>query len=162
MQRQMTIQEQKIKTCLFTGHRELKEDFSLSKLREYINFAIEQGAEIFYTGMAKGFDLYAGEEVLRIKAKNPKIKLVACVPFYEQEKAFSKSDKFRYAEIIKKADEVVCLAENYYRGCMQARNRYMAERGDMMICYCKKEKGGTAYTVNYFQKKYPEKQILFL
>ena len=162
MERQLTIEEKKIKTCLFTGHRILDGHFSIEKLREYIHFAIEKGAEVFYTGMAKGFDLYAGEEILKIKEKNPKIKLIACIPFYGQEKSFSQNDKKRYADIIKNADDVVCLAEVYYRGCMQARNRFMAEHGDLMICYCKKNTGGTAYTLKYFQKKYPEKEILFL
>ncbi len=162
MERQLVIEDKKIKTCLFTGHRILDGDFSLDKLREYIFLAIEKGAEVFYNGMAKGFDLLAGEEILKIKAKNAKIKLIACVPFYGQEKSFSQTDKRRYVDVIKNADEVVYLSNDYHKGCMQIRNRYMADRGDMMICYCKKKTGGTAQTVRYFQKKYPENEILFL
>ncbi len=162
MERQLSIEEKKIKTCLFSGHRILDGDFSLSKLRENIDIAIEKGAEIFYNGMAKGFDLFAGEEILKRKENNKNIKLIACVPFYGQEKSFSKEDKKRYANVLKKADEVVYLSNEYFRGCMQKRNRFMAEKGDILICYCKKKTGGTAYTVKYFQKKYPEKEILFL
>ena len=54
------------------------------------------------------------------------------------------------------------LAEHYFRGCMQQRDKYMADRADVLIAYCKKDVGGTAYTVHYFKKKYPFKEILFL
>jgi hypothetical protein len=38
----------------------------------------------------------------------------------------------------------------------------MAERGDILITYCKEESGGTAYTVQYFKKNFPEREIIFL
>lgn len=162
MERQLSIENKEIKTCLFSGHRILDEDFSLSSLSESIDIAIKKGAEVFYNGMAKGFDLFAGEEILKRKKTNKNIKFIACVPFYGQEKSFSEEDKNRYAKILKCADEIIYLSNEYFRGCMQMRNRFMAEKGDILICYCKKKTGGTAYTVKYFQKKYPEKEILFL
>ncbi|MBE7067921.1 MAG: DUF1273 domain-containing protein [Clostridiales bacterium] len=162
MIKQLTIKEKEIKTCAFTGHRELEEDFSLPLMKEKINEMVKKGVEIFYNGMAKGFDLISAEFVLSLKSKNPNIKLIACVPFYGQEKFFSEEDKKRYQTVLKKADEVVYLSEKYYKGCMHVRNRYMAERADVLIAYCKKQTGGTMYTVNYFQKNYPEKEVIFL
>ncbi len=58
-----------------------------------------------------------------------------------------------WEDIIKQADSVIVLTEHYYRGCMQARNRYMVERSTACICYLRRETGGTAYTINYAQKK---------
>ena len=164
MEQQLFLEKLHIqpKSCAFTGHRVLEDDFSLRKLRREIKNAVEKSVKVFYTGMAKGFDLIAAEEVLKIKKSYPDVKIVACIPFYEQEKSFSEEDKKRYAKILKNADEIVYVSEYYFKGCMQKRDRYMADRADMLITYCKKETGGTAYTVNYFQKKYEGKEIVFL
>lgn len=151
-----------IKSCVFTGHRLLEQDFSPKKLKTAVQEAILQGVETFYNGMAMGFDLIAAETVLKWKKKYPHVKLIACIPCYKQERSFSEKDKKRYVAILKKADEKVFLSEEYYRGCMQARDKYMAERADMMIAYCKKQTGGAAYTVKCFQKCNPEGEIFFL
>ena len=151
-----------IKSCVFTGHRLLEEDFSKKRLKVVVQTAIERGVETFYNGVAMGFDLIAAETVLKFKKKYPHVKLIACIPCYNQERNFSEKDKKRYAAVLKKADEKVFLSEEYYKGCMQARDKYMAERADMMIAYCKKKTGGTAFTVKCFQKCNPDGYIVFL
>jgi hypothetical protein len=75
---------------------------------------------------------------------------------------FSKTDQKRYVAAVKKADEQVILSDYYYRGCMQVRDKYMAERGDVMLAYCRKTEGGAAYTVRCFQKLHPDAEIIFL
>lgn len=159
---QQNTERKEVKSCVFTGHRVLEIDFSARKLKKEIKNAIEKGVETFYNGMAMGFDLIAAETVLVLKKKYPQIKLVACVPCYGQEKNFSDGDKKRYAEILKKADQTAVLSQHYYRGCMHVRDKYMADRADMMIAYCKKETGGTAFTVKYFQKNAPTAEIVFV
>lgn len=161
---QMSIfsEERPIKVCVFTGHRDLQSDFSKKKLKEAVKEVIDMGADTFLCGMAMGFDLIAAETVLSLKRKFPNIKLVACIPCVGQEKYFSNTDKRRYVAAVEKADKRVVLSDSYYRGCMQARDRYMADRGDILITYCKKQEGGTAYTVYYFQKVNPEGKIIFL
>ena len=160
---QLTIKtEEKINACAFTGHRELGEEFSPRRLTYAVKKCIEEGACVFYSGMAMGFDLLASETVLRLKKRYPHVRLVACIPCYEQEKHFSQADKKRYVDVLKKADEKVMLSDHYFKGCMQNRDRYMADRADVLIAYCKKETGGAAYTVGYFQKKYPTKRVIFL
>ena len=155
-------EEKSIRACAFTGHRVLPQDFSKAYLKEVIVRAIEQGTEIFYCGMAMGFDLLAAEAVLALRTEYSHIRLVLCIPFYNQEKNFSAVDKTRYAEICHHADEQILLSETYYKGCLLARNRYMADNADALIAYCEKDTGGTAYTVNYFQKNKPNGQIFFV
>lgn len=159
---QTTIFKKNKKSCAFTGHRHLGEDLSEKVLENAVKTAIKEGVETFYCGMAMGFDLLAAETVLFLKKDFPQIRLVACVPCYGQEKSFSKEDKARYVEALKNADEQIVLSERYYRGCMQVRDKYMAERADMLIAYCKKETGGAAYTVKIFQKLCPDGEIVFL
>lgn len=155
-------EEKQIKTCVFTGHRELGSDFSKKKLKDEIKGLILQGVDTFLCGMAIGFDLLAAETVLSLKRKNPQIRLVACIPCIGQEKYFSKADQKRYVSALQKADEKVMLSDSYYKGCMQVRDKYMAERGDVMLAYCKKRDGGTAYTVRCFKKLHPNGEIIFL
>ena len=150
------------KNCVFTGHRDLGEDFSKSRLKKTIETLIKEGVENFYNGMAIGFDLISAECVLALHKKYPQVKLIACVPCYGQEKYFSESDKKRYVKILKKADERVILADHYHQGCMQNRDKYMVDRADVMIAYCKKTTGGAAYTVKLFQKAYPDGIIHFI
>lgn len=155
-------EEKKIKACAFTGHRALSEDFSEKQLKKQIEILIQNGVEIFYNGGAIGFDLISAKITLAYKKKYPHIKLIVCVPYYGQERYYTQEEKKEYGEICKKADEVYVLSEHYYKGCNLARDRYMADRADVLIAYLKKTAGGTAYTVSYFQKKYKNKEIIYI
>lgn len=155
-------EKNKIKTCIFTGHRQLDKDFSARKLKKEIKTLILDGVDTFLCGMAMGFDLIAGETVLSLKKRFPFIRLVACIPCYNQEKYFPEQDKKRYVAILKKTEEQVFVSETYFKGCMQKRDTYMAERADVMITYCKKTVGGTAFTVKTFGKLKPFAKIIYL
>ena len=139
-------------SCAFTGHRELEEDFNENNLKKSVEELIQKGVKIFYNGGALGFDLTSAEIVLKLKKKYD-VKLVICVPFYGQERRYSLQDKERYQKILKNADEVIILSDEYYKGCLLRRNDYMIERADCLIAYLKKDFGGTAYTVKKFRAK---------
>ncbi len=53
------------------------------------------------------------------------------------------------------ADAVVFVSSRYSSGCMQKRNRYMADRSCVCIAYLlpQQQRGGTKYTVAYCEKK---------
>lgn len=160
---QLYIQQiEKPQSCAFTGHRKPYDSFPKSGLKKQVQALIKNGCTVFYCGMAQGFDLLAAKVVLKEKKRHPEVKLIACIPCHEQEKYFPAAEKKAYRELVKKADERVCLAEQYYRGCMQARDRYMADNAEAMIAYVRKETGGAAYTAGYFQKKYPYKPLIVL
>lgn len=140
------------KTCAFSGHRNLNYgDFDITLLDRVVLNLIKNGTTDFLCGMAVGFDLEAAQSVLRYKEQYG-IKLIACLPCGNQSERFSLKNKKLYERIIELCDEVVTLAPAYYNGCMQARDRYMAENSDVLVCYLRKESGGTFYTVNYAKK----------
>lgn len=149
-------------SCVFTGHRDLGADFSKRVLKKKIKYFLDKGVRTFYNGFALGFDTEALKVLYPFKKKYPDIKIVACIPCLEQDKMFNEKQKKEYRELLEKADEKVLVSKVYSRDCMLKRNRYMAELADCMIAYCKREKGGTAYTVNYFRKVNPGGEILFL
>ncbi len=148
-----------LRVCAFTGHREM-EEAQVKTLESTLISLINDGVEEFLCGMAKGFDLYAASCVLNLKKKYPHIKLIACVPFYGQEKSYSQKDKLLYVKVLKNCNEIFYLSDRYYQGCMQNRNRYMADKADVLVAYLKKDVGGTAYTVKYFLKK--NKRVIYI
>ena len=143
--------------CCFTGHREIplgNTDGIRNHLkREIERLYTENGITVFYAGGATGFDALASETVIERRTEHPGIRLVIVMPHKEQAKRWSVEEKAQHEHIKSSADEVICLAEHYYRGCMQCRNRYMVDRSSICICYLTQDTGGTAYTVKYARKQ---------
>ena len=52
-----------------------------------------------------------------------------------------------------RSDKVVYTARQYTRGCMFKRNRHLVDNSSVCVCYLTKDSGGTAYTVDYAEKK---------
>ena len=140
------------KTCAFSGHRNLNGyDFDSALLDRVILNLIKNGTENFLCGMALGFDMTAAESVIQLK-KQFSIKLTAVLPCEDQSESFSEANKARYNRILNCCDEVITLSKEYYKGCMHARDRYLVENAQAVVCFLRKHSGGTYYTVNYAKK----------
>lgn len=148
----------KNKTCALTGHRVLQNSFNESKLKEELEKLIKEGYDFFYCGMAEGFDLIALKALLFFK-KNYPIKIEACIPYKGQEKRFSSEMKDLYLTLLPECDETTVFFESYTDGCYLLRNRYMVDCAECVFAYCKKDTGGTAYTIRYAKKK--KKKIVY-
>lgn len=138
--------------CALTGHRTLGEEFSPARLRRALESLLKEGTDTFYCGMAMGFDLAAGELLVRLRKKYP-LRLVACIPCADQAERFPLSLRRRYEALLSACDERVVLFPAYEKGCMFARNRYMVDRADCVLAYLTAPQGGTYYTVRYAEKK---------
>lgn len=146
----------RINACCFTGHRIIPPD-KADSLRERLKSEIERiytenGITVFYAGGAIGFDALASEAVIECRTAHPDIRLIVVIPHKEQAKRWSAEETAQHDYIKSSANEVICLAEHYYRGCMQRRNRYMVDHSGVCVCYLARETGGTAYTVNYARR----------
>ena len=143
-------------TCCFTGHRSipLEHQELICKLiektlLEYIN----NGYSNFCTGGALGFDTLAAQAIINLACTHPHIRLILVLPCQSQARYWSEQDYRVYENIKKQAHEIIYTSNQYTRGCMFKRNRYMVDNADVLITYCKRDTGGTAYTVNYFKQK---------
>lgn len=146
----------KEKTCCFTGHRKMPpEDMKgiSQRLRTAVIGLIEKGYCYFGAGGALGFDTLAAKTVLDLKKEYPHIKLILVLPCVAQTRGWSESDVEIYEQIKSSADKFVYTSENYFRGCMQKRNRHLIDNSSACICYLTEETGGTAYTVKYAKSK---------
>lgn len=123
-------------------------------LRRSIQNAVDKGYTHFISGMAAGFDIWAGEAVADIRdACGGDITLECALPFRGQGERLKGKEKERYFNLFERADNITLVNENYFSGCFHARNRYMIDCSRLLITYFDGQKGGTAYTVNYAEKK---------
>ena len=138
----------KEKTCSFTGHRILKKDFDHEEVEKVVLSLIEKGYDTFLIGMALGFDTECFKILLKLR-KNADIRLIACVPCNMQSKFFNKKQREEYDRLIKKADLIINVSEDYYEGCMMVRNCFMVDNSSVLIAYLNYNRGGTYSTVKY-------------
>ena len=146
--------------CAFTGHRDVGDDLDLDRLEYTVKNVIKDGVDTFLCGMARGFDLIAGQTVLRLKKEYPHIKLIACIPCLYQDKYFNEQDKKLYLETLSLCDDKVYVSKNYFKGCMLVRNRYMVDNSSRLIAFERQTDGGTVYTVKYALSKNKKVYIL--
>jgi uncharacterized phage-like protein YoqJ len=145
------------KSICFTGHRALPRQ-KIAALEETLCNAIlsyaEQGYTTFLCGGAIGFDMLSAICVLNCKNKLPSIQLHLILPCQNHTAAWSARDLTLLDRIRMRANSVHYVSDAPYQaGCMQARNRYLVDHADLCLSYKTSERGGTAYTVRYAQKK---------
>lgn len=120
----------KNQTCCFTGHRDLplqKLPQIQKHLEQEVLRLIHQGVRYFGAGGALGFDTLAAMTVLSLRETYPHIRLILVLPCREQAASWPEKDVCTYEQIKRRADKVVFTSEHYFRGCMQLRNRHLAE-----------------------------------
>ncbi len=140
------------KICALTGHRVLEADFDKNALYDRLEELVKAGYDYFLCGMAQGFDLLALEYLVALKQKYP-VQIEACIPFAGQEKKYPEEERKKYKLLREWCDRSVVLFPSYAAGVYLARDRYMVDSCDTVLAYCRREKGGTYYTVTYAERK---------
>lgn len=146
----------KTNSCCFTGHRKIPPEDTgriTRRLREVVTELIEEGYWHFLAGGALGFDTLAALAVLDMKADYPHIRLTLALPCVSQASGWGEEDRERYEHIKAAADKVVYTSQEYMRGCMHKRNRYLVDNSSVCVAYMTVSAGGTAYTVKCAAKK---------
>ena len=149
--------------CCFTGHRFIKSEklsFVRARLSEEIFRQINRGKKCFICGGALGFDTLAAKMVLEFKKVYPEISLVLYLPCKKQTKNWRQSDIDIFNDILKKADRVFYISEEYFSGCMHKRNLAMVESSDTCIAFLEKNSGGTFFTVSSAKSR--QKEVVFI
>lgn len=113
---------------------------------------IGRGITDFYAGGALGFDYAASVTVINSKRLYPGLTLNLALPCREHMKSWNEADKLMFERLAERADSIVYVSEDYAPGCMQKRNRYMADRSSVCVCWLSAKTGGTHYTVKYAEK----------
>ena len=152
-----TEAELRLHRCCFTGHRPEKlncpEEQVKALLDAAVRQAVEDGFTTFITGMARGVDIWAGQAVLKLRAQNPAIKLVAASPYKGFEDRWSDAWKEQYSFLLQWADAVRYICPGYSKGAFQKRNEWMVDRSSRVIAFYNGESGGTRNTIRYAESK---------
>ncbi len=146
----------------FTGHRPEKlpffseDDPMLIDLKERLKVQIEKlindGADFFYSGMARGTDIWCAQIVLELKNKYPYIKLSAVIPCRTQTDKWDEKSIAVYNNILGECFKTIYISENYTKSCMLKRDRALADLCDVLVAVYDGTKGGTKYTIDYAKK----------
>lgn len=143
------------KICCFTGHRKIPPGQIVKitrRLEKIITYLIKKGYSYFLVGGALGFDTIAAQAVLNLRERYS-IELVLVLPCITQANGWLETDKQVYQDIKNKADKLIYTSQDYTKGCMFKRNRYLVDNSKVCICYLISDNGGTAYTVRYANSK---------
>ena len=149
----MTEEEKRLHRACFTGHRpeKLKRMQWLIKrdLKKDILRAMDDGINVFISGMARGVDIWAAEIVLSLRDSGKPVKLICASPFPGFESRWEKEWQDRYNEIMAAADHTVFVCKGYSRSCFQIRNAWMVNHSARVIAVYHGETGGTKNTIDY-------------
>lgn len=148
----MTEAEKRTRRVCFTGHRPEKltrpERQVKADLEQAIKKAIDDGHNVFISGMAPGVDIWAAEIVLRLRDKGADIKLICASPFEGFEKRWP-DWAGRYTDIMASADLTRFICKGNVRGVHQIRNVWMVDHSARVIAVFNGEKSGTKNTIDY-------------
>lgn len=149
----MTEAEKRLHRCCFTGHRPEKlagsERAIKAALKKEIKLAIQDGYNVYITGMARGTDLWAAEIILDLRRKNKDLKLICAIPYEGFERRWSEHWQKLYLKILAKADLVRVIGKGYHPGIFQIRNEWMVNHSSRVIAVYNGSLGGTKNTIDY-------------
>ncbi len=117
------------------------------RLREIIHRLYQQGYRVFLSGGALGFDTLAAQAVIECRENLPDLQLRMVLPCRSQSSRWAPPDQAVYVSILSRADSVIWLSDQYYKGCMLMRNRYLVAHSSLCVCFLEDRRGGTLYTV---------------
>ena len=159
-------------TCCFTGHRPERLPWGSSegdprcaalkrKLYAAVNAAYESGMRYFICGMARGSDFYFAEAVLTLRREKGDVTLEAAIPCAAQSGGWPEADQARWRSLLAQCDLETLVQEQYTKGCMLRRNRYMVDHSSILLAvYNGAYRSGTGMTVRYAQQLKKELYIL--
>ena len=152
----------------FSGHRPEKLPAGpqlrmlQSLLYSEIETAIRDGADTFYTGMARGTDLWAADMVLHFRFREPerKLKLICVLPYEQQCARIRGAARYHVQTVLHAADETVCICRNYQKGCFTRRNQYMVDHSRRLIALVADTHSGTGQTIRMAERQGLELRVL--
>ena len=152
----MTNENRKV-SCTFTGHRPERLDADEGKVIEWLKKeiagAVEEGYKIFITGMARGVDIWAAEEVIRLKDEGADLQLVAAVPFKGMENRWERDWQERYRNVLERSDEVNFICGRPSRRAFFVRNEWLVDHASLLLAVFTGAPGGTKQTMEYGKKQ---------
>ena len=152
----MNEQELRKHRCCFTGHRPEKLTIPEKRLAELLEVeikrAIDSGHTTFITGMAKGVDIVAAEIVLRLRERDPRLKLICALPYLGFGQYWGGGWTERFRRVLAQADWERTICPSFSYSAYQARNEWMVRHSALVIAVFHGESGGTKNTLDFAKR----------
>lgn len=158
-----------VKSCVVTGHRPTRFKFGYKenyagcrrlKKRLYEQFALlyEKGVQRFYLGGALGVDMWAGEQLLKLKEQlgYEDMEIVIVLPFEEHDAGWDERSRKRMMILKQRCTECLVIGKENNQKNYIRRNCYMVDHSDYMVAVYDNERNaesGAMQTVDYAEKK---------
>ena len=143
----------KILTVAFFGHRHIENSRHIERLIEQCvqNLIDENEYVDFIVGRNGDFDMCVSSAISRVRERyrSNNSSLILVLPYPTAEYLNSKEyfhEFYSYVEISDKA------AASHPKSAIKIRNKEIADRADLIICYLTKNQGGAYDAVTYCQK----------
>ena len=140
-------------TVSFFGHRFIEDHALVSKLLDKVieQIIINHTDVEFLVGRNGEFDIIAASAV---KTASKKLNRTDCyltlvLPYPTAD--FINNEK-HYTDYYDEIEVYPLSSKTHPKAVIQKRNRYMAERSNIVICYVANDNGGAASTVKYAKK----------
>jgi len=104
------------------------------QIRDYVRAAIKEGYTSFISGMSRGFELWAAQEVLRERSKNSEIKLI-CAPACHGYEMIWPQQNMRelYAFLLEWCDHVYYVSQEYSDHAREICEKWMIDHSEIML-----------------------------
>lgn len=149
----MSEAERRLQRCCFTGHRPEKLHIDEATITQGLRLAIERsiadGFLTYISGMSRGVDIWAAEQVLLCRRRDQRIHLICALPHPDFETRWGPMWQKRYRDILQQADWIETVCGVYSRESYQIRNEWMVNHCSRIIAVYHGEKGGTKNTLEY-------------
>ena len=159
------------KACAITGHRPSRfkwrnneNNTGCKRLKKRLNeqfvLLYEQGVKEFWIGGSLGVDLWAGEELLRLKTQPEysDLQIHLALPLEGHDINWDESQRARMNALRDSCTSVTVIGESGQPAVLyKKRNYYMVDHSDFLVAVYDKDRSirsGTGMTVNYAKKKH--------
>ena len=111
--------------------------------------AIAEGYTTFVSGMAYGVDIWAAEIVVRLKERDPKLHLVAAIPYPGFDETWEEDWRQCYRRLLSPAEYMKVLEPAFSREAYQKRNEWMVSHSAKVIAVYNGQPDETRNTIRY-------------
>lgn len=134
-----------MKACCGFGHRTVLANIDDRLYAAVIN-AVDAGYDVFYTGAIGEFDTRFSSAVRKAKVRYPQIKLICVKPYFTSDLNTNKEYYCSLYDDIIIPPEIIGI---HYKAAIKARNQWMVNHCDLIICYVIRSYSGATQAVRY-------------
>ena len=121
----------KLKTCCFTGHRDLPLlmiPLIKNRTEKMIRELYSRGVRFWGVGGAIGYDTLAAEILFKLKeSEMPDIKIILVYPFDGFTDRWTEAQRMDYESLLPRYDKVVCVADRPSKAAYLQRDRHLVD-----------------------------------